>query len=289
MKAKRRHELQHNVLDAELAKTIEFFRKRGWTIVWVIVAGAAIWTGISMWRSSRAATRTNIESTYADVHTRVGRGAGKPELLLGELDDLIDQTSVPRISAMACVDAGDICAARARRAAHTLTAAQIASAGKAVIGTHRKEFGKYRDRAKGYYANARDALPDQHLAVAKAHVGLAALAETEASLLEGDLRKAAFKAALKEYKAVDEIDAVAGHPVAALAKRARRRLFDAQGQLRDDYTRPVRMATTVPAAPATQPASQPTTQPTTRPTTGPATKPAAKSGNDKASKAPKTE
>ena len=276
MKAKRRHELQHNVLDAELAKTIEFFKKHGWKIVWVALAAAAVWTGVSMYRSSRATTGASIESRYADLHVEVGRPTRKPEALLGELDELIEQTSVPRVSAMACVDAGDVCAAQARQAAQAVAAARTTGAGKQAVAAHRKAFEKHRGRARGYYAKARDDLPDQHLAVAKAHVGLAALAETGASLLEGDERKAAFAAALAEYRAVAKIGAVAGHPVAALAERAIRRLYDAQEELRDDYTVPVRMATTLPAAPATQPTSKPTTKPATRPTTKPETRPTTK-------------
>jgi len=270
MKAKRRHELQHNVLDAELAKTIEFFKKHGWTIVWVVLAGVAIWMGISAWRSSRAAKRGQIETQYAGIHARIGAPGQKPEVLLGELDELIDQTTVPRISALACVDAGDVCALQAHSAAQALMAARASGAGDMALGACQKEYDKHRRRAGNYYDRARDALPDEHLAVAKAHIGLAVLAETQAGLLAGDERKKAFAAALKEYRAVSEIGSVAGHPVAALAQRASRRLCDARGLLKEDYIRPVRMATTAPAAPSTQPAARPETQPATRPATRPA-------------------
>ena len=265
MKAKRRHKLQHNVLDAELAKTIEFFKKRGWTIVWVFLAAIAVWLGVSGWRSSRSAKRGDIETQYANIRARVGEPGQKPEVLMGQLDELIDQTNVPRISALACVDAGNLCALRAHGAVQALVAAGVSGEPKAVLATHRKEFDKHRGRARRYYERARDALPEEHLAVAKAHIGLAVLAEAGADLLVGDERKGAFEAALKEYRAVGKIGSVAGHPVAALADAAVRRLCDAQGQLKDDYTKPVRIATTMPAAPSTQPSTQPATQPATRP------------------------
>lgn len=278
MKAKRRHELQHNVLDAELAKTIDFFKKHGWTIIWIILAVVAVWTMISMWRSSRADNRAHIEAEFAVVHARLDGVAGeKPDVLLGQLEEFIEQTDVPRVSALACVDAGMVCAMQAHKAARALSAGQASGASKRVIEAHRKEYNKHRDRARRYYERARDDLPDQHLAVAKAHFGLAVLAEMKADLLVGDKqkdeRKKAFEVARTEYLAAGKIGSVKAHPVAARADQAIRRLFDAEGRLRPDYVSPMRMAKALPADPSTQPASRPASQPATRPTSRPATRP----------------
>ena len=262
MKAKRRHQLQHNVLDAELAKTIEFFKKRGWTIVWVVLAVIAVWTGISMWRTSRAHLRAQIETKHAGVHARVAMSDQKPEVLLAQLDELIDQTRVPRISAQACVDAGDVCSRQAQIAALALEAGRMSGLPKGALDILRKEYDDHRARARGYYERARDDLPDQYPAVAKAHFGLAELAEAAASLLEGDERRKAFEAALDEYRAVGKIGSAGGHPVAALAEGEIKRLYDVQkDRVREDYCTRVRMATTRPAAPSTQPASRPATKP----------------------------
>lgn len=276
MKAKRRHKLQHNVLDAELAKTIQFFKKHGWTIVWIVLAVVAVWTMVSLWRSSRSSKRSEIETEFADVHARLSADYGipneKPEVLLSRLEKLIDQTTVPRVSALSCADAGMICAIQAHVASQSLKAGRASGAAKSVLRARQKEYDKHVRRARDYFAKARDALPDQRLAVAKAHFGLGVLAETKAALLTGDERKKAFDEARDEYLAVGKIGSVEAHPVADQADRAIRRLYDAQGRLRGDYRSAVRMATTRPAAPTTQPATRPASQPATRPTTKPAAK-----------------
>ncbi len=260
MKSKRRHELQHNVLDAELGKTVDFFKTHGWKVVWTVLGLAAAWVAISTWQSSRAANRGRIESKYAAAHAQVQNLmiTGKnPGGVLGELEDLIDQTSVPRVSALSQIDAGDLCAAGARRAAEALGAAKALGAAPSVIEGHRKDFKTYAARAADYYAQGREAMPEQDRIVAKAHIGLAKLAETRAGLLDGDQRARAFAEALSEYKAVASLSGAAGSPAAVYAAGAVKRLYDADDQLRADYVSAVRMATTVPAAPATQPASKP--------------------------------
>ena len=263
MKTKRRHELQHNTLDAELGKTVAFFKKHGWTIVWSVLGLVAVWVAISTWRSSQATNRGQTESKYAMAHADVLdlTITGKdPGAVLGVLDELIDQTAVPRVSALSCVDAGDLCAVRARRAAEALGAARATGAAPSVIAAQRKEFDTYVARAGDYYGQARDAMPDEQQIVAKAHIGLAKLAETKAGLLDGDKRTQAFADALGEYKRVASLTRAVGSPTATFAENAINRLYDAQGQLRADYTSAVRMATTLPAAPeppATQPASKP--------------------------------
>lgn len=260
MKTKRRHELQHNTLDAELGKTVDFFKAHGWKVVWGVLGLVVAWVVVSTWRSSQAANRGQIESRYASTHVEVQNLliTGKdPSGVLGVLDELIGQTTVPHVAALSAVDAGDLCATRARQGAEALGAAQALGAAPSAIDGHRKDFTTYTARAADYYAQGRDAMPDQHGIVARAHIGLAKLAETRAGLLDGEKRAKAFAVALDEYKAVASLAGAVGSPPALYAANAIKRLYDAQDQLRADYASPVRMATTAPAAPATQPTSKP--------------------------------
>lgn len=261
MKAKRRHELQHNTLDVELEKTIKFFRKHGWTIITCILAAGVAWMLFSMWQSSRAEERAEIARRFDQAHDHVRGAAGMskdPDAVLAELDELIDQTTIPRISALAAMDAGDLCASRARRAGEGLAAARETGAPASAIGEFSKAFKAQTARARGYYERARDAMPDEQIIVGRAYVGLAALAETGAGMLpEGEQRTKALGEALDQYRAAAGLSGAAGSPVAVLADNAVKRLTDDEGRLRASYVSPVRMATTAPAAPSTQPATQP--------------------------------
>jgi len=274
MKAKRRHELQHNTLDAELEKIIKFFRKHGWTIITCILAVVIAWMLFAMWQSSRAEDRADIVRRFEQAHAHVrSGGAEDPEKVLAELDDLIDQTKVPRISVLAAMDAGDIVASQVRQAGEKLAAARVTGAAASVIGELNKTFEAQTARARDYYEKAREGMPDEQIIVARAQVGLAALAETGAGMLAGEQRTKALRKALDQYRAAAALSGAAGSPVAALAESAVRRLTDSEGNLKASYTSPVRMATTAPAPPP-PPATQPATQPATRPATRPASRPA---------------
>ena len=56
MKAERRHELEHNTLDNELAKTLSFFRKHGNTIFWCVIIAAVVFMAVTFFHQ-RANTR----------------------------------------------------------------------------------------------------------------------------------------------------------------------------------------------------------------------------------------
>jgi len=288
MKAKRRHELQHNTLDAELEKTVKFFRKHGWTIISCILAACVVWIGVTWWQSGKAADRAKIENRFdeAYVHVRSGGTSEKADAVLAELDDLIDQDTVPRVSVLARLAAGDMCASLARQAGGKLGAAGLAGAAASEIGELGKTFNAKVDRARRYYNGALEAGSDEQILVARAHLGLATLVETEAGILvKADQRKEALGKALAKYREVAAMSAVAGSPVAFRADSAIKRLTDDKGgDIEPDYISPVRMATTIPAEPETQPASQPASQPATQPTSKPASQPASKPASQPASK-----
>ena len=223
MKSTRRHELQHNVLDAELAKTVEFFRKYGWKIFYAVVAVVVICLAIYWYVSNRSRQKAQIEDQYTQLKTRQNEGIEQPDLLIGRFKELIGQQRAVRIAAMACIDVADIYAMQMLRARDS---------------TERDGFAA---QAQEYYRKAIADFPDQKLAAAKAHIGLAKLAEGRRE----------FQKAREAYQAVLAIPGLAGQPIKSIAEVGLKLL----GKLQE----PVAMATTAPAEeqPAGQPASRP--------------------------------
>ena len=64
MKSKRRHELQQNVLDAELAKGVTFFKSHLTHIGWVLVIGALIVMVVVYNRSQRQQRAIELRNRY---------------------------------------------------------------------------------------------------------------------------------------------------------------------------------------------------------------------------------
>ena len=74
MKAKRRHELQHNVLDAELGKTIDFLKVHGPKVLWGAIIVLAVVMGIYWLIASRSRKVDQIEGQYATLRSAVLAG-----------------------------------------------------------------------------------------------------------------------------------------------------------------------------------------------------------------------
>ena len=217
MKSTRRHELQQNVLDAELGKTVEFFRKYGTRILWAVIVLGGVALAVTMYVSKDRRERASIETQGAGLLGPVDYGStgSKQDNRIGDLRALSDQEKVPRIAAGACVRLGDL---YTLRMAEAKTAAERESEGT---------------QATRYYERVLSDFSGQPLAVAQAHLGLAKLAESRRD----------FPAAAKAYQAAMNQD-LGDHPVRTLAEAGKKGL--------KDLAQPVRMATT---APATQPAA----------------------------------
>jgi len=239
MKAKRRHELQHNALDAELVKIIDFIKKHGKTIVTItmviILAICVIWYAVSQHADRVSMPRRQYDRLKAKpVYTPDDRAT-----LLAGLEELAAQNDNRDVAALACVEAAEL---------HVTQQVSGEAGGDAL------------KKARDYYQRVVTEFSDVDAPLARAYLGLARLAEGT-----GDL-----DTARKNYQNVVDLGDRASQVTAELAKNR----LAALDELKD----PVRLATTRPAQPETQPATGPAvkpptaTQPTTtkRPATAPA-------------------
>ncbi|MCK4275288.1 MAG: hypothetical protein KAX78_02165, partial [Phycisphaerae bacterium] len=162
MKAKRRHELQQNVLASEIGKTVEFFRKWGTYIAWGLLIVALV---VLVVLYSRSKTRQRAEELQAKYDRLVAKqfdpSANLDDLLAG-FRGLADQDDNRRIAADSCVYAGAVCARQGAAGELTSPALLLESP---------------LQQAAEYYRRAISEFPDQNEAVAKAHFGLGELAE----------------------------------------------------------------------------------------------------------------
>ena len=255
MKARRRHDLKQNVLDAELAKGVKFLKKRGAHIAWGVLIAALIIFAVVYIRSRKTSAMGNVQARFRQL-TRYADNPGlaqdspdaSADNVLAGFKELAQQDTDERIAALSTVRVGEIYAQRAFVAAATDKTAQE---------------GFLEDSA-GYYRKAIASFPEQSQAVARAHLGLAQLAETR-----GDL-----DAARTEYKAVAAMGARAPANMVELAADSLKKLDKLD-------TRPLAATAPSPATkpsppallkrPETRPAPTTKPAPTTRP--APATKP----------------
>ena len=225
MKAKRRHELQENVLSADLAQIVDFFKEKGTTVLVgflaVVVIAAIVAYAYGSIRDKRIKLRNDLDRALKDRSLSPAQRVGILERLGGQDDD-------KQIAAQALVNLGDEFARR------------MLVAGPEADTLQWKDFA---DAAENYYRRAAQTYPDQRLSVANAHFGLAKLAESRKDL---DTARA-------EYQAVLAVAELEGYPVAGMARQAMENV--------DDLAKPAPMATTAPAEPETQPATETATRP----------------------------
>ena len=214
MKARRRHELQHNVLDAELARGVDFLRRRRTLIVWSLVLVAAGILAITYAVRSAQAKERSLQDTYDRLITSPAVTAQE---FLDGMKSLAECTN-KRLAAMATVQVGKY------------YSAQFLAAGGVWADPRERDLG---DQAAAYFHRAIDQFSDHRQVVAEAHLGLGRLAEST-----GD-----FAAAAGEYKTVKGMADLVGTPAVTEATEALGRL--------DRIKAPVRMASTssAPAAP----------------------------------------
>lgn len=222
MKAKRRHELQHNVLDAELGKAVRFLKTRGTHLIWgVLIAAIIVFVIVYVYQDRKSKLRdAQVEYTRL-INTNITSVADLRQKI-GELEKLTNQDDNESVAARSCVAVGNLIATQCLFSKYTVEPAELQ--GMAA-------------QASRFYSKAIAQFPDDKLPVAKAHLGLARLAETMGRMDE----------ARTQYEAVRDMN-LQGYSVGLLAEGALRRL--------DEGRPPVRMATT---SVATSPSSQPDT------------------------------
>ena len=220
MKAKRRHELQHNVLDAELGKGVEWIKTHGARILWGILAVGAITLAVWTVFHGRGTNREQIRTSYYSIIGRLGSIVNDDTL--ETLKGLSEQTTIEPIAADSCVEVANVYFQRMQ------------------LAEDAQQRSEFEQSAREYYNKAIEDFPDQPLAGAKGHYGLAKIAENQAALsTDADSRKLAIEAAKAEYEQILRTKGIDGENVLDLAGMSLNRLAG--------VAEPVKMATTAPA------------------------------------------
>ena len=224
MKSKRRHELQRNVLNAELGRIVTFVKRRGTHLAGgLLLVAVVIFVIVGLARGRRG----DDEQRQTQFHQALEMGSQDmldEERRIGVYKSLAEQTSDLKLASLAAVAVGD-------------TYATMLAVGRTQMSD--TEVSERADQAAEWYNKTIAEFADHPIAVAKAHFGLAKLAENR-----GDL-----DAAREEYEIIGEMEALlSGQPVQLFA------LAGANGI--DSLVESVRMASTAPADPnaASQPA-----------------------------------
>jgi hypothetical protein len=213
MKAERRHELHENVLAHELSRLREFFDKHGNWITAVIVAAAIV--VLVVWY-----VRGRNQRLLAEEQVSFNEALSSPSLetkdRVSRLEQLANDARDPLVGAESAVFLGDIFADQCL---------------KAIVRGSDEQAAELRARSASFYKLALDKYPKQRVTAARAHFGLASLAETV-----GDMVTAKAEYALAEQAAGPN------YPVTAEARMELENLPLA--------TQPVRFATTTQATTA---------------------------------------
>ena len=211
MKSQRRHELQQNVLDAELAKGVDFIRRRRTFIVWGVVLAALAVLGATYAIRSTHNRERSVQATYDRL---ISSPTVTPQQFLDGMKSLAEGSG--RLAGLATIQVGKF------------YAAQFSAVGGDPTDPRQQDVS---NQAAAYFRKALERFSEYPLVVGEAHLGLARLAEGT-----GD-----FATAAKEYKSVTELPGLAGTPQPVEAALALDRL--------DRIKTPVHMATTT-SAPA---------------------------------------
>lgn len=216
MKAERRHELQHNVLDHELAKVLMFFRKQGGKLLWIVIIVLFVLAAGLYVYNRRQARRLAPQRDYdlLAMNSQIS-----PDERIKQLKELAEQNNNEHIAALACADLGDQYANRWFD-------------GLKELGED--ELSQLYQQAEKFYQKLISEHSQDLIPVARARLGLARLA----------ISKSNFEEAKVQYQAVLKINNLEGYAIREEAVRGLDVLAD--------YEKQVRMAA---SAPATQPAA----------------------------------
>lgn len=198
MKSKRRHELKHNTLDAELGKIVGFFKKRGSLIAWgALIAATIVLAGVYFYNKHTSNQERMLDDYDALVRSYVERldlspeeNAAEEAMRMEQLQALADTDDDFWIIGMACVKYGDLC--------------QLAALGEIPD----KERQKLLDTAVGYYRRAIDKFSERAETVAIARLGLGQVYETRGK----------FDAAREQYETIRGMNELVGHTLISEAE-----------------------------------------------------------------------
>ncbi|MHC4295177.1 MAG: hypothetical protein ACYSTL_06290, partial [Planctomycetota bacterium] len=161
MKAKRRHELQENVLSSEIVKVAQFFRKRGGAVAWgVLVAGLILF--VIFYARQRAAE--------ADAQLREQFARAVSDMTLAPPD------RVRMLLELLKQEDNRVLAARAGIHLANEHLRQINTAGPSAEPA---EISRMTEMAIAVYRQVIQRFPDMKLPTAQAHLGLGKIAENK--------------------------------------------------------------------------------------------------------------
>jgi tetratricopeptide (TPR) repeat protein len=211
MKSSRRHELQHNVLGAEIGKIVGFFKKHGTRLSWAVLIAALVALVWVYFDRKADEEKAKVQSEFYRLRGLASLPGASVEELINGFRNLSQQDNVPWIAADSRLILGRT---------HIIQATQ---AGK------QADKQKAYDEAKKSYQSVIEKFQDHPPYVAAAYLGLGNLAENR-----GD-----FDAAREKYQAVLKMSGLKGYPILSQARQAISNL--------DSFSDEVRFATTLPS------------------------------------------
>ena len=252
MKSQRRHDLKQSALGNELVLIRDFLKRRGNLLAWIALAVALVILVVVYVRGREQGRLTSVRVQWEHYKTQEQNPEARFEDLLVALKPLAEQDVDRRIAVQATLRMGDHYLLRS-------ILGQTAGPEQQEVGRplSRSEQKELADKAAEQYRQALQDFSDMPVFAARAHVGLAKLAETRGE----------FDQAAKHYQSAIDLKAPA---VSQVAQEGLARLVELKS--------PVRMATTAPAPKLPVPQTLPSAEPATRPATQPApaaTRPAA--------------
>jgi len=193
MKSQRRHELEHNTLDTEINKTINFFKKHLNKILAVVLVALVLIVSWMWWDRSRTQKAWEVQSQYDQLCVNMNQSKGDPaatDKLINGFLNLSKDSSSPQIAANSLLQIA--------------TLYSLQGLGAVESDEQKKAF----DQATSYYKKVVSECGKFPFVVAGAKIGLGKLAETRNDIPE----------ARKLYEAAAKTPGIDGYPVKKLAE-----------------------------------------------------------------------
>ena len=207
MKSERRHELEHNVLDAEISKTIGFFKKHLNRILTVILIVLLVIVGWMFWDRRKSKKAWEDQNQYDQLYIQIN---------LDKADPAVTSKLINGFLALSKDSSSREIAANSLLQIATLSSLQGLSVNQP------DEQKKAYDQAESYYRQVINQCGEFPFIVAGAKVGLGKLAETRNNIPE----------ARKLYQSTIDMPGIDGYPVKKLAEKALMQIEEFDGNVK---------------------------------------------------------
>ena len=199
MKSERRHELEHNTLDTEISKTINFFKKHLNRILTVVLIALVLIVGWMWWDKHKAKKAWESQSQYGQLCGQLDIQTNQDNIdpdtiskLINGFLNLSNDSSSPEIAANSLLQIAKLYSLQGLNANES--------------GEQKKAFG----HAENYYKKVVSECGEFPFIVAGAKIGLGKLAENRND----------FSEAGKLYQSAKNTPGIDGYPVKKLAEAA---------------------------------------------------------------------